>query len=371
MFMLGQKVRKMAELDLNVKAEASDEPTAPIQTEALAWELLEASPDEIELFDRQGVLVYVNPAAALKRARPRPALVGSCVWDLTNTDDSSQHLRRVVNQVVRSGEGVRFTTRRGDGWGWVEIYPVAGDHGTVDYIATFAHDITLQIRAEEKLKVAALQVLTIQEEERRRIAQDLHDDIGQSMTALILNLKSIHETLKSEPDCKPAEVAKQVGQTIRTVENMMRDLRQVFYELRPPVFGAMPLAKVLESFCSSLAVSTGLRIVFSSQEQLPPIPTAQATAFYRLVQEGVHNIVKHARASSVWINLEFVNSEVNISIEDDGQGFDPTQGPRLGMGLQGLRERFFMLSGSFDLESAPGEGTRLYGSLPIAKPETE
>jgi signal transduction histidine kinase len=111
-------------------------------------------------------------------------------------------------------------------------------------------------------------------------------------------------------------------------------------------------------------------VVFSSQEQLPPIPNVQATALYRLVQEGITNVVKHAQATSVWINLEFADGEVNISLEDDGQGFDPNRDPACGLGLQGLRERFLMLSGNFDVESAPGKGTRLCGSLPLADPNS-
>jgi PAS domain S-box-containing protein len=327
--------------------------------------LLDACLEAVELFDRDGSLLYINSRAAHWYGKPAAELLGENIWGLYPSGQQLAHRKTVVNKVIGSGQPIQFTDRYEDRWTEVLIYPVRGANGETVSIATFTHDITKQIRAEERLKLAALQLLTIQEEERRRIAQDLHDDIGQSMTALILNLKAIH----SEAVAGRSDVVDQVKVTIRQVEDMMRHVRQVFYELRPPAFTTLPLAKVLESFCSSLAVSTGLRIVFSSQEQLPPIPVAQATAFYRLVQEGMNNVVKHSRATSVWINLEYVNSEVNISLEDDGQGFSLTQGSTYGMGLQGLRERFFMLSGSFDIESAAGKGTRLYGSLPVVKPD--
>jgi two-component system sensor histidine kinase DegS len=245
------------------------------------------------------------------------------------------------------------------------ICPIRGEDGAIEHLATYTRDITRQIRAEEGLKLMTLQLLTYQEDERRRIAQDLHDDIGQSMIALILNLKAIHGEITAGG---VEEARGHIQETVLTVEEMMRHIRQVFYELRPPPFNSMPLGKVLESLCSSVALSTGLRVVLSTQEQMPPIPNVQATVLYRLVQEGMNNVVKHAQATSIWVNLEYADGEFNISLEDDGQGFDPRREPNHGMGLQGLRERFSMLSGNFDIESAPGKGTRLYGSLPVPGP---
>ena len=208
----------------------------------------------------------------------------------------------------------------------------------------------------------SLQLLTDQEDERRRIAQDLHDDIGQGMTALILNLKTIHSGVTTGR----RELGDQIQETIRMVEDMMRRVRQVLYELRPPLFDTMPFVKVLEELCSSLSLSTGLRVVFSSQEQLPSLSNAQAIILYRLVQEGINNVVKHAKAESVWVNLEYLDGEVSISLEDDGQGFEIGQRSSYGIGLDGLRERFLGLGGNFDIESALGGGTRLYGSLPVS-----
>lgn len=234
-------------------------------------------------------------------------------------------------------------------------------------IAVYTRDITPQILAEEKLKLVSLQLPTLQEDERRRIAQDLHDDIGQGMTALILNLKAVHGALTSGR----RNVEDQVMDTITAVEELMRHTRRIFYDLRPPNLTDVPLAKVLEGLCASFALSSGLRVVFSSHDPLPQLPDVQATAFYRFVQEGLNNVIKHSRATSAWINLEYVDGEVNISLEDDGQGFDPADSPRYGMGLHGIRERFQLLNGSFDIESAPGRGTRLYASLPARLPGTD
>lgn len=328
-----------------------------------AWELLDSFPDAIELYQLDGIVLYVNKAAIRRHNRSESDLLGASIWNLYPPSQAA-HRRTVVNKAVKSGEPIQYTERSGDQWVEVLICPLVENNGKILNVVTYIHDITRLIRAEERLKMVSLQLLTNQEDERRRIAQDLHDDIGQSMTALILTLKTIHVDAVAEQ----RNVGDQIKETIRNVEDMMRHIRQVLFELRPPSFETTSPSKVLESLSSSLALSTGLRAVFSSQDHLPPMSNAQAIALYRLVQEGMNNAAKHARATSAWINLEYVDGEIIISFEDDGQGFDPSQKVGYGIGLEGLRERFSMLNGNFDIESAPGKGTRLYGSLPVPSP---
>jgi PAS domain S-box-containing protein len=331
----------------------------------LLWELLEACPDAVELFTLDGTILYVNKASALNYGKSADELSGTSIWNLYPPSQAA-HRKIMINKATNSKFPVQFTDSSDDHWMKVVICPIERPSGKVEEVVTYTHDVTRQIHAEEQLKLVSLQMFTNQEDERRRIAQDLHDDIGQSMTALILNLKAIHGQLVPDRE----DIGDQIRDTIRVVEDMMRHIRQVLYELRPPTLDNTSLAKTLEAYCSSLSLSTGLRIFFSSQDQLPLIPNAQATALYRLLQEGMNNAVKHSKSSSVWINLEYVDGEVNVSLEDDGQGFDPEQRSTYGIGLQGLRERFQALGGNFDVESAPGKGTRLYGSLPIVLPST-
>jgi PAS domain S-box-containing protein len=218
-----------------------------------------------------------------------------------------------------------------------------------------------QMHAEKRLKQLTHQLITIQEAERRRISQDLHDDTGQGMTALLLCLNAIHTSLAPEQE----EIKHQLQEAIQIVAALMNQVRQLAYQLRPPSLDSVPLSKALESLCSSFGQYAGLHIDFSSDKDLPPIPNLQATALYRLVQEGLNNAIKYAKATSVWINLDYVDGEVSISIEDDGQGFDLRKVGE-GLGLQGLQERFRLLNGDLEIESSPGVGTHLYGCLPLA-----
>jgi len=309
--------------------------------------LLDACPTAVALYELQGNLLYANQSALEE-------LGGG----------ESAHRRTLIRRVATTGAPIRFSERRGEFWEEVLIKPLCAVDGAPAVIATYTRDITPQILAEERLKLLSLQLPTLQEDERRRIAQDLHDDIGQGMTALILNLKAVHGALTSGR----SDVEDQLLDTIAAVEELMRHTRRIFYDLRPPNLSDVPLAKVLEGLCASFALTSGLRVVFSSHDALPDLSDVQATAFYRLVQEGLNNVIKHGRARSAWINLEYVDHEVNISLEDDGLGFELDENPRYGMGLQGIRERFGLLNGSFDIESAPGRGTRLYASLPARLP---
>ncbi len=334
-------------------APETDQGMAPQAAAALRDAVLALCPTAVAIYDRDGVRQYANHSAA--------------GGGEDGTGVESPLRRTLIRRVAGTGEAIRFTERQGERWEEVRVEPVRDADGAVHGIATYTRDITLQIQAEEKLKLLSLQLPTLQEDERRRIAQDLHDDIGQGMTALILNLKAVHGALTSGR----RNVEDQVKDTIAAVEELMRHTRRIFYDLRPPTLSDVPLAKVLEGLCASFALSSGLRVVFSSHDPLPQLSDMQATAFYRLIQEGLNNVIKHARATSAWINLEFAEGEVNLSLEDDGQGFDINDGSRYGMGLHGIRERFQLLNGNFDVESAPGRGTRLYASLPAQVPSAD
>ncbi len=221
--------------------------------------------------------------------------------------------------------------------------------------------LTSRTQVEKRLAQLNNQLINIQEEERRRISQDLHDDTGQEMTALLLRLNAIHTSLDPEQYL----VREQLGAAIQIVEGLMNQVRQLAYQLRPPSLDSVPLSKALESLCTSFGQNAGMRVDFSSDADLPPIPNLQATALYRMVQEGLNNAIKYAQASMVWVNLDYLDGEVSCSVEDNGQGFDLNKIGG-GMGLIGLQERFRLLNGGLEIESAPNEGTRLVGFLPLA-----
>ncbi len=330
----------------------------PPSKEDLAWALLNTSPDEIALVALDGTIVFANETACRRFGKSLDDLINTKIWECAPSDKVA-HWRIILKQVIETGLPISFVDRDNETWNKMLFYPIHGET-SVEMIALHVSDITQQINAEERLKRMTLQLVTLQEDERRRISQDLHDDIGQSMTALVLGLKAIDGAVAAGEK----NVGSQIKDAIHSVEVTMKQVRQVFYQLHPPSLDTLPLAQALESFCLTFEQQTGLHVDFNS-ETLPPIPDLQATALYRLVQEGLNNAAKHAHATSVWVNLDYSEGEVSLSVEDNGQGFNPKTIDR-NMGLLGIRDRFLMLNGNFDIESAPGKGTRLFGSLPLA-----
>jgi signal transduction histidine kinase len=126
----------------------------------------------------------------------------------------------------------------------------------------------------------------------------------------------------------------------------------------------MALSTVLAGFCSTFEETNNVHVDFSYQEGIPELPENYVKAIYRFVQEGLTNVAKHAKASAAWINLDYIDDDLNISVEDNGLGFDLKR-VHEGIGLHGIRERFLMLGGSIEIESAPGKGTHLSGTIPF------
>ncbi len=326
------------------------------------------------LVEADGRLGYVSPASEIisgyssKEFEQNPKLLQTILYP-DDREVVGSHFPESAGEATESSLEFRIITKSGEvRWIQHHCHPIFTQ--TMRYVGLLAtnHDITTrkqiemeQTQTEKRLKQLAYQLITIQEAERHRISQDLHDDTGQGMTALLLCLNAIYTGAAAEQP----QIKQQLQEAIHLVETLMNQVRQLAYQLRPPSLDSVPLSKALESLCSSFGHYARLRIDYSSDEDLPPIPNLQATALYRLVQEGVNNAIKYAKATSVWVSLDYVDGEVSLSVEDNGQGFDLKKVGE-GMGLQGLQERFRLLNGGLEIESAPGVGTRLYGYLPLA-----
>jgi PAS domain S-box-containing protein len=332
--------------------------------ETMAWDLLDAIAGVVILVNLQGIILWANNSASKKLDIPVDALINISIWDVYPPQKANHH-KILFNEVAKTGRSISFIDNHEDRWFEVLIYPIKNFYGQSNEIAVQERDITAQIEAEEMVKRLSIQFINIQEDERRRISQDLHDEIGQQMTALLIELRSIQNTISAIDET----FADQITGAIRNLESIMKGLRQVFYQLYPPSLHHATLSKVLSAHCSSFARSTGIKIDFSCPDDFPVLSNVYEATLYRFVQEGLANAAKHSQTRSVWINLDVSDDEINISLEDDGLGFDPDK-LIMGLGLRGIQERFLMLKGSFDIESAPGKGTKLFGSLLMKTIET-
>jgi PAS domain S-box-containing protein len=328
-------------------------------SDSAAWTLLNAEANSVILIDLNGAILFLNDSAARRFGRSAENILGDYLWDVYPGTSRSHH-KIIVNQVVQTGQPITITHKEKELWSQTLFYPILGKDHQVETIALYTSDVTSQVSAEERLKQVLLELVTAQEDERHRISQDLHDDVGQKMTALVFELRAMKDAIEKNQNVS----LKEIDAVIHNMELIIKHVRQIFYHLYPPSLTRMALPKVLEGFCSTFEETNHVRIDFSCQEEIPELPGNYIAAIYRFVQEGLTNVVKHSNASSVWINLDYIENDLNISLEDNGVGFDLNQRPE-GIGLHGIRERFNMLGGGIEKESAPGKGTRLSGSIPF------
>lgn len=212
--------------------------------------------------------------------------------------------------------------------------------------------------------------LRAQEEERARIARELHDGIGQALTALLVGLRTLESMLPDEAGCSPArDLARHLGATaINTLEEIGRLARG----LRPRVLDDVGLAAALERHVAELNRTHEARtLLLVSGLRGERLPRALETTIYRLIQEALNNVAKHARATTASVIVERRGDEVLVIVEDDGRGMRARTGsdetPSSHLGMLGLRERVALFDGTVEIESTPGLGTTIYARLPLPR----
>jgi signal transduction histidine kinase len=213
--------------------------------------------------------------------------------------------------------------------------------------AAIAVDLSQRVARDSLRRVVAAQEL-----ERRRLARELHDETGQALTSILLGLRSLEDSAAAADD--RAAVARVRSLAVETLQGV----RRLAVELRPKALDDFGLEAALERLTATFTEQTGLDVDFVSDIGAEPLPPEIATALYRIVQEGLTNVAKHAHAQSISVVLTRKNARVKLVIEDDGSGFDPDR-PADGFGLQGMRERVDLIGGSFLVESRAGAGTTL------------
>jgi signal transduction histidine kinase len=228
-------------------------------------------------------------------------------------------------------------------------------------------DIDPHKRAEADRAELLLRLNEAQENEQRRIARELHDQVGQTVTGLSIGLKRLEKTIDTVANGKG--VVAQVRWLQGLTAKIGRDIHRAASDLRPTALDDLGLLKALATYAAEWSERFGIPVDVQVLGSGGAIPPEVETAAYRIVQEALTNVLKHAGASSVSVVLERRGDHLRIIVEDDGNGFDPAQlsepgnaGPRLG--LSGMRERLGLLGGKVTIESAPGAGTTLYIDLP-------
>lgn len=220
--------------------------------------------------------------------------------------------------------------------------------------------------SRSRLRRLTQQMISTQEEERRRLARTLHDEVGQALIALKISLGLLREDLPTGLETLHQRLSNALSLTTHTMEH----LRSLAHDLRPPTLDAAGLRPALQSFCDEFSRYTQLSITYTDPEVLPKLSDEANICLYRFLQEALTNVAKHAVANQVEVALCYDNDMVSLVVADDGHGFDEqarlsAQGWPMGIGLLGMQERLESLGGWLKIKSQSGQGTCLTACLPV------
>jgi len=214
----------------------------------------------------------------------------------------------------------------------------------------------------ENIRRMAERTVTAQEEERQRISRELHDDLGQALTTHLLALRNLQEDLSL-----PVESMFERLQALHDQSyEILVKIRRLARDLRPPVLDALGLKVAMQTYCTEFTRRTHLPVIFEAETSLPPFPDIYNITFYRILQEALTNIVKHSRASQVWVDLSLEDDKINLTVQDNGIGFSEEKTQSDGIGLTGLLERITIAGGTLNINSTPRHGTILSAQFPIS-----
>jgi PAS domain S-box-containing protein len=314
------------------------------------------------LFSRDGRFLFVNERAHRLASVRRPVQIGMKV-DENFPEFIGTQPHHALYRAADTGRPQRveeFAFETGV-WGEFRFYP----HG--DTVLLFITNITkrkvaegLLREREARLVHLSHQLLRAQEEERRRIAREMHDQLGQELIALKLNLQTAHG------DSPASE--RRLNDSTAIVEQLIEQARDLSLELHPSILDDVGLAAALDWLCARQSERSGIPIEVRGERPMPRLTRETEAALFRIVQEAISNALKHAHAHAVTVTLRHDATRLEISVQDDGCGFEPELAQRRdrnSLGLISMHERADLIGAAFDVRSRPGEGTRIVVRLPL------
>lgn len=216
------------------------------------------------------------------------------------------------------------------------------------------------VQTRAALRDLSARLLDVQETERRALSRELHDEVGQSLSALLLAIDNVSASLPQEGNSEPRT---QLLEIRRLTERTVTAVRDMSLLLRPSMLDDLGLVPALQWQAREVSRNNNIRIDVQADASTEDLPDEHKTCIYRIVQEALRNVTRHARARAVQIHLTHPDETLHLTIRDDGQGFVPER--EKGMGLLGMEERVSYLKGAFEVKSQPGKGTVINVDLPL------
>ncbi len=324
--------------------------------------------------DVDGVILSVNSLGAAELGYREDELVGEPVLKVFHPEDHQAVLKQFTDSVKRPGEVARWEFRkvRKDGsvlWVHEGARAVRGDDGQ-PVVLVVCEDVTERMHAEQQLREhkEQLQNLTselslAEERERRRIATGLHDQIGQTLAIVQMRLGELGATLDDDAAGQAEELRGLVDQSVT-------DIRSLTFELSSPLLYELGLEAAVQALTEQIEERYGIPCRFADDARPKPLTGDSSVVLYHVIRELLFNVIKHSGARSAGVEIRAAQRRIEISVEDDGVGFDATGfgetfGASGGFGLFSIRERLHHLGGSLSIHSTAGQGTRVEVAAPL------
>ena len=359
------------------------------ESEETGRALLNASNDRAFLLDREGKILSLNLTAAMALGAAQEALRGVNAFDLFPPEMAAKR-KGFHKEVVASGKPVHYVDEREGRILDTHVHPITEANGEVVRVALFSRDITENKQAEDELK-SAREALALysreleakvkkrteeirrltgkmmegQERERRAIARELHDELGQMLTALRMEAVWLRDH-SSETDPGISERALTMCELI---DKAIDDVKDLAIRVRPGILDDLGLVEALEWYTGEFEKRTHISCAFERGE-LPVIDNVLATAFYRIAQEALTNVARHTSADHAEVRIQENSGVIRLSVKDNGRGFNPGQtGVLEGLGVAGMRERAALVGGELEFDSSPGKGTTVRFTVSLSTGE--
>jgi PAS domain S-box-containing protein len=322
-------------------------------------------------------LTFVNDAYCKYFGRTREELLGRKFLELIPEparDEALRHVQSLLgNPRVRTVEHEVLKPDGSIGWQqWVDYLIVEGDGRAREFQAT-GQDVTERKRVEESLRASeaalrqsmgrvrelAARLIEAQEAERTRIAMELHDGLSQRLAALSMGLSALKSHLGGEG-------LEQLARLQSATVALANEIRGLSHELHPGALRHAGLAAALRANCRELNGRDGVEIAFAGDDDLPPLAPGVSLCLYRVAQEALHNVIRHAQAKHAGVILGKDDGRLRLTVWDDGRGFDPEAARASdGVGLASMEERVNVLRGTIDIDAHPGRGTEVRVEIPF------
>jgi PAS domain S-box-containing protein len=360
----GQVLLRGVMVDITERKRAEDEVN---KEKEILQKIFDCIPVMISFFDRDGRLKLAN--------QEWEHTIG---WSLEEIEKQSLDIlaecypepkyRQMVREFIAAtkGEWGDFKTRKRNGevidTTWANVRLSDGTSVGIGQDISERKQVEHALRgANERLQRLSRRLLELQETERRFMARELHDEIGQSITAVTLNLQN------AKLMTSPSKIGAALDEGIGILNRVLQQVRDLSLDLRPSMLDHVGLAATIRWQVDRQAQRAGFKAEVVAQERADRLPPEMEIACYRIVQEALTNIARHAKANNVRVDLRYTDSEMQLLITDDGVGFD-MRSPRErapSMGIIGMEERALFLRGEFEIESAPNRGTAIRVRFPL------